>query len=70
MQLTDEHLKDLIESWKSDFGEVLTVEQARAEASRLLGFFTTLSEIEARTKAEEDKAAPKDIKEAWKRTMR
>ena len=44
MQLSDEQVKDFIDAWKADFGETLTVEDARAEALRLLDFFGQFSE--------------------------
>jgi hypothetical protein len=39
MQLSDEQIQGLITAWKADFGEVLSPEQARTEATRLLDFF-------------------------------
>ena len=44
MVLTDEDIQDFIESWKQDFGEVLTADRARSEIQRLLDFFTILGE--------------------------
>ncbi|MEX2181887.1 MAG: hypothetical protein WD771_07580 [Gemmatimonadaceae bacterium] len=43
MKLTDEQLETFIACWRADFGEVLTKDQARAEAMRLLSFFITLT---------------------------
>lgn len=48
MQLSDEQINTFIEAWKMDFGEILTFEDARAEASRLLEFFGQFSEGLAR----------------------
>ena len=44
MQLSDEHIKDFIEAWQADFGEMLSVEAARSEALRLLDFFAWMVE--------------------------
>ena len=45
MQLSDEQIQSFIECWKKDFGEVLTPDQARVEAVRLLDFFAALDEM-------------------------
>ncbi|MHB0978141.1 MAG: hypothetical protein ACYC1K_01925 [Minisyncoccota bacterium] len=45
MQLSNEQIQAFIECWRKDFGEVLTPEQARVEALRLLEFFAVLAEI-------------------------
>ena len=45
MQLSDEQIESFIECWKKDFGEVLTPDQARVEAVRLLDFFAALAEM-------------------------
>ena len=45
MQLSDEQVRSFIECWKKDFGEVLTPDQARVEAMRLLDFFAALAEM-------------------------
>ena len=45
MQLSDEQIESFIECWKKDFGEVLTPDQARVEAVRLLDFFVALDEM-------------------------
>lgn len=45
MKLSDEQVQSFIECWKKDFGEVLTPEEARAEAMRLLDFFAALAEM-------------------------
>jgi archaellum biogenesis protein FlaJ (TadC family) len=44
MQLSDKQIKDLIECWKKDFGEVLSQKEARVEAVRLLDFFQKFAE--------------------------
>jgi len=36
-----ENIRDFIEAWKQDFGEVLTPEQAETEIKRLLGKLCT-----------------------------
>jgi hypothetical protein len=45
MELTDADIQDFIECWKADGGGILTPEQARAEALRLLTFFATLEGV-------------------------
>lgn len=54
MQLSDKHIHSFIECWKQDFGEILTPEEARVEATRLLAFFHKFAEgltrIRQRTK--------------------
>lgn len=45
MTLSEEQVQSFIECWKKDFGEVLTPEEARAEAMRLLDFFAALAEM-------------------------
>lgn len=45
MELTDEEVQIFIEGWRKDFGETLTPDEARAEATRLLTFFSTLEEL-------------------------
>ncbi len=44
MQLSDQQVQSFIECWQKDFGEVLTPEEARAEAMRLLDFFVIFAE--------------------------
>ena len=44
MQLSNEQILSFIECWKKDFGEVLTPDQARVEAMRLLDFFEQFAE--------------------------
>ena len=44
MTLSEEQVQSFIECWKKDFGEVLTPEEARAEAMRLLDFFVLFAE--------------------------
>jgi hypothetical protein len=44
MQLSDEQIGEFIEAWKADFGETLSIEEARAEALRLLDFFGQFAE--------------------------
>jgi repressor LexA len=39
MELTDEQVLSFIECWEKDFGERLSLDQARGEAMRLLTFF-------------------------------
>ena len=48
MQLSDEQIGEFIEAWKADFGETLSIEEARAEALRLLDFFGQFAEGLAR----------------------
>ncbi len=36
VQLTDEDIRDLIEVWRQEFGETLTVEQARHHGSQII----------------------------------
>lgn len=45
MQLSNEQILSFIECWRKDFGEVLTPEQARVEALRLLEFFAVLADV-------------------------
>ena len=45
MHLSDEQLHSFIECWKKDFGKVLTPDEARVEAMRLLEFFAALAEM-------------------------
>ena len=45
MTLSEEQVQSFIECWEKDFGEVLTPEEARAEAMRLLDFFAALAEM-------------------------
>jgi hypothetical protein len=45
MELSDEHIQSFIECWRRDFDEVLTPDQARIEAMRLLDFFAALGEM-------------------------
>lgn len=45
MQLSEEQIQSFIECWKKDFGEILTPDQARVEAVRLLAFFAALDEM-------------------------
>jgi hypothetical protein len=42
-ELSDDDLASFIAMWQEEFGEVLTIDQARFEATRLLEFFVTLS---------------------------
>ena len=44
MQLSDEHIQSFITCWTKDFGEVLTPEQTRIEATRLVDFFEQFAE--------------------------
>lgn len=44
MQLSGKHIQSFIECWKQDFGEILTPEEARVEATRLLDFFQKFAE--------------------------
>lgn len=44
MQLSDKQIMDFIECWKKDFGEVLSTDEARIEAVRLLDFFHRFAE--------------------------
>ena len=48
MQLSVQQIQAFMECWKKDFGEVLTPEEARAEAMRLLDFFAFFAEGLAR----------------------
>ena len=45
MQLSDQQIQGFIDAWKGDFGEVLTPDEARVEAMRLLDFFAALAEM-------------------------
>jgi hypothetical protein len=45
MELTTAEIQEFIECWKADGGGMLTPEQARAEALRLLAFFATLEGV-------------------------
>ena len=56
MELSDEQIKAFIECWERDFGERLTAEQARVEASRLLDFFTELANALANPPAPDGEA--------------
>ena len=63
MQLSDKQMQSFIECWKKDFGEILTPEQARVEATRLLEFFAALADMlrsrpESSTKNEEPSPSP------------
>jgi hypothetical protein len=42
MELSEDQIRSFIECWHSDFGDVLTPDQARVEATRLLEFFGAL----------------------------
>lgn len=44
VDLTDADIGEFIRAWQADFDEVLSLEQARSEALRLLHFFGTLEE--------------------------
>ena len=44
MTLSEQQVQSFIECWKKDFGEVLTPEEARAEATRLVEFFGQFAE--------------------------
>lgn len=58
MQLSDQQIQSFIECWKKDFGEVLTAEEARVEAIRLLEFFAVLADMLRR-----DRPSPADTEE-------
>lgn len=45
VDITDHDIQAFIEAWKKDFGETLTADQARPEASRLLTFFQAIGEV-------------------------
>ena len=45
MTLSDQQVQNFIECWQKDFAEVLTPDEARAEAMRLLDFFAALAEM-------------------------
>ena len=51
MQLSDDQIEDFVRCWKSDFGEVLASEMARAEAMRLLDVFAELVDVIASAEA-------------------
>lgn len=44
VDLSDADVAEFINAWQADFGEVLSPEEARSEALRLLHFFGTLEE--------------------------
>lgn len=44
MQLSDEQVRDFAACWKRDFGEDLSPDSAREQATRLLAFFAALAE--------------------------
>ena len=60
MQLSDKHIQSFIECWKQDFGEILTPDEARVEATRLLDFFQKFAEglTRIRQRAKELAAPP------------
>lgn len=44
VDLSDTDITEFITAWRADFGDVLSLEEARSEALRLLHFFGTLEE--------------------------
>jgi len=60
MQLSNEQIQSFIECWKQDFGEILTPEEARVEATRLLDFFQKFAEglTRIRQRATEPPSSP------------
>lgn len=64
MQLSDEHIQSFITCWTKDFGEVLTPEEARVEATRLVEFFGQFAEglTRIRWRARTDTNTPPPIK--------
>lgn len=59
MQLRNVQILSFIECWKKDFGEILTPEEARVEATRLLDFFQKFAEGLTRIRQRaKDPAAP------------
>jgi hypothetical protein len=42
-EFTDKQVQNFIDAWEADFGERLTIEEARSELSRLLHFFLTIA---------------------------
>ncbi len=62
MQLSDEQIQSFIKCWTKDFGEFLTPEQARVEATRLVDFFEHFAEgltrIRWRARTDADTSPP------------
>jgi hypothetical protein len=44
MDIPEETITDFIRGWKQEFGEELSRDEARSQASRLLDFFLKLAE--------------------------
>ena len=61
MLLNDEQIRHFAEAWKEDFGEVLTLEEARAEAMRLLEFFAQFAEGLERIRSRVDEHTEVDV---------
>jgi hypothetical protein len=62
MKLSDEHIQSFIRCWTKAFGEVLTPDQARVEATRLVDFFGQFAEgltrIRRRARTDADISPP------------
>ena len=79
MNLSDQKIHDFIEAWRKDFGETLSFEAGKLEATRLIEFFIQMEDALLMQRALANKAsrppAPPSIKEhgakpAWRKTMR
>ena len=43
MQLTDHDIREFTEAWRKDFGEVLSPDQARHEATKIIRLFRSIA---------------------------
>ncbi len=78
MNLSDQQITDFIEAWQKDFGETLSFETAKAEATRLADFFVQMENAMRTQRALTNKAnrppayrTPKEAsaKRAWRKMM-
>jgi hypothetical protein len=70
VNLTNKQIQDFVNAWKADFGETLSLEQAEAEAHRLLDFF---NQMEEGLRSQRTKAKTKEdgsLRQAWMKRSR
>lgn len=75
MNLSDQQIHGFIEAWRRDFGETLSFEVAKTEATRLLTFFMQMEEGLGSQQATANKSNSLpddhgDLKAVWQKTMR
>lgn len=58
VQLTDEDLREFCEIWKEEFGETITVAQARERASQLLELVELVSVPLPSSSSEQERSTP------------